>query len=84
MLGCRSEVVREFGDRSLAIVFRFTGDRYVVGCALGDAGRLFRGELLVGCGEGRARHEAVELARYWSRTNAEDEADPWHGEPKPG
>jgi hypothetical protein len=42
---------------------------------------LFRGELLVGCDEERARREAVQLAEYWSGIDSEDEADPWHGEP---
>jgi hypothetical protein len=84
MLGCRSEVVQEFNDGSLALVFRLTGDRFIVGHALGDVGMLFRGELLVGCDEDRARHEAVELAEYWSQIDAEDEADPWHGEPEEG
>ena len=39
---------------------------------------LFRGELLVGCDEGRARQEALALADYWAGIDAEDEADPWH------
>ena len=39
------------------------------------------GELLTDCDEDRARHEALELAEYWSQIDAEDEADPWHGEP---
>ena len=26
-------------------------------------------------------HEALALAEYWSQIDAEDEADPWHGEP---
>ena len=42
---------------------------------------LFRGELLVGCDDGRACREAVALAEYWAGIDAEDEADPWHGEP---
>jgi hypothetical protein len=81
MLACRSEVVREYHDGSLAVVFRLTNGRYIVGYALGDEGMLFRGELLLGCGDERARREAVSLAEYWSGIDAEDEADPWHGEP---
>jgi hypothetical protein len=84
MLSCRSEVVREFGDGSLALMFRLTGGRFVVGYALGDDGCLFRGELLTDCDEDRARHQAVELADHWSSIDAEDEADPWHGEPDEG
>lgn len=84
MLACRSEVLREYHDGSLAIVFRLTNDRYIVGYALGDEGMLFRGELLLGCDEERARREAAALAEYWSQIDAEDEADPWHGEPDEG
>jgi hypothetical protein len=43
MLGCRSDVVREYGDGSLALVFRLRGDRFIVGHALGENGMLFRG-----------------------------------------
>ena len=81
MLACRSEVVREYHDGSLAIVFRLTNGRFVVGYALGDEGMLFRGELLLGCDDERARREALALAEYWAGIDAEDEADPWHGEP---
>src|SRR3954447_1414658 len=45
MLASRSEVVREFIDGSLAIVFRLTGGRFIVGYALGEEGMIFRGEL---------------------------------------
>ena len=81
MLASRSEIVREYHDDSLAIMFRLTNNRYIVGFALGDDGMLFRGELLTDCDDERARHEALELADYWSEIDAEDEADPWHGEP---
>ena len=81
MLACRCEVVREYHDGSLALVYRLTNDRHVVGYALGDDGMLFRGELLVGCDQDRARLEALALAEYWSGIDAEDEADSWHGEP---
>jgi hypothetical protein len=81
MLACRSEVVREYHDGSLAIIFKLKNDRYIVGYALGAEGMLFRGELLLGCDDERARQEAVALAEYWARIDAEDEADPWHGEP---
>jgi hypothetical protein len=81
MLACRSETVREYHDGPLAIVFRLTNGRYIAGFALGDEGMLFRGELLLGCDDERARREAVALAEYWSQIDAEDEADPRHGEP---
>ena len=44
-------------------------------------GMLFRGELLTDCDDDRARQEAIDLAAYWAEIDAEDEADPWHGEP---
>ena len=81
MLSCRSEVVRGYGDGSLAIVFKLTNDRHIVGYALGDDGMLFRGELLADCDDDRARREALALAEYWAGIDAEDEADPWHGGP---
>lgn len=81
MLYCRSEVIREFSDGSLALTFRLSKSRFIVGYALGDDGMLFRGELLTHCSEESARHEALELADYWAGIDAEDEADPWHSEP---
>jgi hypothetical protein len=81
MLGCRSEVVREYYNGSVALMFRLTNNQFVVGYALGNDGMLFRGELLIDCDDKRARHEARALAEYWSEIDAEDEADPWHGEP---
>ena len=81
MLACRSQIIREYWDGSIAIMFRLSHQRFIVGYALGDDGMLFRGELLTECDEDQARHEALELAEYWSGIDAEDEADPWHGEP---
>lgn len=81
MLVCRHEVVREFHDGSLAVMFRLTKGRFIVGYALGEEGMLFRGELLTDCDDEQARHEALSLADYWSDIDVEDEADPWHGEP---
>jgi hypothetical protein len=81
MLGCRSQVVREYHDGSIAFVLPLTNSRFIVGYALGENGMLFRGELLIDCDDKRAQHEAVALAEYWSEIDAEDEADPWHGEP---
>ncbi len=81
MLACRSQVVREYHDGSISVMFHLTHRRYVVGYALGDDGMLFRGELLTHCSDDRARYETVTLAEYWSGIDQEDEADPWHGEP---
>jgi hypothetical protein len=84
MLACRSETVRQFHDGSIAVIFRLTNDRFIVGYTLGANGMLFRGELLTDCDSDRARHEAFTLADYWSGIDTEDEADPWHGEPEEG
>lgn len=81
MLSCRCEVVRGYRDGSLAIVYKLTNNRHLVGYALGDDGMLFRGELLADCDDERAWREALALEDYWSGIDAEDEADPWHGEP---
>ena len=75
MLACRSEIVREYHDGSLAIMFRLTNNRFLIGFALGNDGMLFRGELLINADEDRARHEALELADYWSQIDGEDEPD---------
>jgi hypothetical protein len=81
MLASRSEAIREFHDGPIAVIFRLTHGRYIVGYALGDDGMLFRGELLTDCDDRRARREALAIAEHWIETDAEDEADPWHGEP---
>jgi hypothetical protein len=78
---CRTNTVREYRDGSLALIFRLTRGRYVVGYALGDDGMLFRGELLTDCDEDDACREALAISEHWSQIDAEDEADPWHGEP---
>jgi hypothetical protein len=80
MLACRSEIVREYPDGSLAMMFRLTNNRFLIGYALGDDGMLFRGELITDCDEDQARHEALDLAECWSEIDEEDRADPWHGE----
>ena len=43
MLDCRNEVVRKFWSGSLAIIFRLTHGRFIVGYALDESGMLFRG-----------------------------------------
>jgi hypothetical protein len=81
MFACRTEVIRRFRDGSIALMFRLTNARFIVGYALGDDGMLFRGELLTDCDSDRARREALGLPEYWSQIDTEDEADPWRGEP---
>ena len=81
MFACRSQVVREHRNGSIVLMFRLTNGRCIIGYALGNDGMLFRGELLTECSDERAKHEALELAEYWSGIDQEDEADPWHGEP---
>jgi hypothetical protein len=81
MLSCRSEVVLKYHDGSVSLIFRLTQNRFVIGYALGDDGMLFRGELLTDTNDDDARREAIKVAEYWAEIDAEDEADPWHGEP---
>src|SRR5687767_1197597 len=47
MLDCRCEVVERFWSGEVALVFRLTNGRFIVGYALADNGMLFRGELLI-------------------------------------
>ena len=81
MLASRSEVVREYRDGSIAVVFRRTRRRIIVGYALGDDGMLFRGELLTGCDEDVAHREALAFGEHWIEIDAVDEVDRWHDEP---
>jgi hypothetical protein len=81
MLACRSEVVREFHDASIALIFRLPNGRFIVGFALGNDGMLFRGELLTDCDDEDAGREALAIAQHWMEIDLEDDADPWHGEP---
>lgn len=72
-LACRSEVVREFRDGSLAVLFRLTKRRFVAGYALGENGMLFRGELLTNADHEDARSTALSLADYFAERDAEDD-----------
>ncbi len=73
MLACRSEVVEEYRDGSLALMFRLARGRFIVGYALGDNGMLFRGELLTACTDEEARATARQLADDWAERDADDE-----------
>lgn len=73
MLASRWEVVDEYHGGSLALMFRLTCGRFVIGYALGDDGMLFRGELLVGGDDDEARRSARRLANYFTELDAEDE-----------
>jgi hypothetical protein len=73
-LACRSEVVEEYRDGALALLFRLTHGRFVAGYALGENGMLFRGELVTGGSAAEAQEEARRAARYWGERDAEDEA----------
>ena len=74
MVACRGEVVRQYLDGSLALMFRLTHGRFIVGNALGEDGMLFRGELLTDSDDDDARREAINSAEHWSEIDAEDEA----------
>lgn len=74
MLACRSEVVEEYRDGSLALMFRLTRGRFMIGYALGDSGMLFRGELMTACTDDEARRAARQLADRFAEVDAADEA----------
>jgi hypothetical protein len=73
MLACRSEVVQQYRDGSLALMFKLTRGNFVVGYALGDEGMLFRGKLLVNAADEQARRTARQLADHFAELDAEDE-----------
>jgi hypothetical protein len=73
MLSSRSEVVEEYRDGSLAMMFRLARGRFVVGYALGDKGMLFRGELVTDCTDDEARRSARQIADHFAELDTEDE-----------
>ena len=73
MLACRSEVVERYWSGSLALLFRLTRGRYIVGYALAEDGMLFRGELVDECTDVEARDMARQLADQFAELDAEDE-----------
>lgn len=73
ILACRSEVVQRYADDSMAIIFRLTGNQFIVGYALADNGMLFRGELLRHGDEDDARYLARHLADDFAQLDADDE-----------
>ena len=73
MLACRSEVIEEYHDGALVLLFRLTRGRFVVGYALGGNGMLFRGELVSDCTADEARRTAREVADYFADLDAQDE-----------
>ena len=73
MLACRSEVVEEYLDGALVMLFRLTNSRFIVGFALGERGMLFRGELITDCTDDEARRTARQIAKHFSELDAQDE-----------
>lgn len=73
MLDCRCEIVERYWSGSLALMFRLTKGRFIVGYALDEDGMLFRGELIDDCDEDDARREARRIASYFADLDAEDE-----------
>ena len=72
MLASRWEIVEGYRDGALALMFRLTHGRFIIGYALGDDGMLFRGELFVGRDD-EARRMAQRLAHRFAELDAEDE-----------
>jgi hypothetical protein len=75
MLDCRSEVVERYWHGGMAMMFRLSRGRYIVGYVIdGDGdGLLFRGELIDGCSEDEARRHCKMVAENWMEVDAEDE-----------
>lgn len=73
MLATRCEVVERFWSGSMALMFRLTNDRFIVGYALGESGMLFRGELITNCDEGDARRHALMVSECFADLDSEDE-----------
>lgn len=72
MLACRSEVIEEYHDAALVLLFRLTKGRFLVGYSLGE-GMLFRGELLTDCTEDEARRTARQIAGHFAELDAQEE-----------
>jgi hypothetical protein len=72
-LASRCEVVERFWSGSLALMFRLSKNRFIVGFALGDDGMLFRGELLTNCDELDARRHALMVSDCFAQLDVEDE-----------
>jgi ribosomal protein S27AE len=84
ILGCRSEIIDEYHDGSLAMMFRLKKSRFIVGYALGENGMLFRGELLTDCTEEEARSSAHKIAQHFAELDAQDEQSFNAGESEDG
>jgi hypothetical protein len=68
----RCEVVEKYWSGSLALMFRLTNSRYIVGYSLGE-GMLFRGELLTDTDDDDARRMARMISENFSDLDTEDE-----------
>lgn len=75
ILAGRSEIVERFWTGSLALIFRLTRGRFIVGYALGEDGMLFRGEFIQGCSDEHARHDALMIANCFAELDAEDDEE---------
>lgn len=73
MLDCRSEIIENYWNGAMAIVFRLTSGRFIVGYALGDDGMLFRGELIDYSNDDQAKEKARQIAIYFSDLDVEDD-----------
>jgi hypothetical protein len=72
-LAARCEVVEQFWSGSLALMFRLSRGRFIVGYALGDSGMLFRGEMLFDSDVVAARRHALMVSECFAQLDAEDE-----------
>lgn len=72
MLASRSEIVKRFWSGELALMFRLTNKRFIVGYALGEQ-MLFRGQLIDNCTVDEARDRAWTISDDLAQIDLEDE-----------
>ncbi len=69
----RCEIVEQYWSGSMALMFRLSKGRFIVGYALGENGMLFRGELLTDADETEAKLMARMISDNFSDLDAEDD-----------
>lgn len=73
LIASRSVIVERYWSGSMALMFRLTRNRFIVGYALGENGMLFRGELLTNVDEEEARRMSQMISECFSELDSEDE-----------
>ena len=78
-IASRCEIVERYWSGTMALMFRLTKGKFIVGFSLGE-GMLFRGELLSESDETYARQMARMISENFSDLDAEDEENVDHDE----